>query len=226
VPGRILDSMAGWAVAVQDSSSGGVFWGFLAARLGAIVVGIGLLWLEMRVPRRKSVEIANQDGRRVEVSIKSIGQRVQSALSAVPDVQKVKSRVVSRGKKVDVHLDAQVHPAVDLPSKTQELSDVTRDVLQNQIGVMVGRVRVSLQDGPDRQRKVSELSEPTPAAEVMGWDEPTAAPIIEATSKQELVNLEPIEKESPEVVPVNELAEETAAEVLDVLEPPIDDNPF
>ncbi|MBC8450127.1 MAG: alkaline shock response membrane anchor protein AmaP [Chloroflexi bacterium] len=126
----------------------GIYWAYLGGGLGVVLLCLLLLWLELRRPQRKAVEVPGTEGRRMEVSVKSIAQQLQNRLSGVADVSRVRPRVVSRGKSVDVFLDMQVHPAVELPSKTEEVSQLSREIIEQQMGVKVGKVRVNMQYGP------------------------------------------------------------------------------
>jgi uncharacterized alkaline shock family protein YloU len=134
----------------------GVYWAYLGGGMGVILLCLLLLWLELRRPRRKAVEVPGTEGHRMEVSVKSIAQRLQSDLSGVADVSRVKPKVISRGRKVDVYLDAQVHPAVELPTKTEEITQLTREIVEEQMGIKIGKVRVNVQYGAKVPRTVPE----------------------------------------------------------------------
>ena len=118
------------------------------------------MWLELRRPRRKTVQVLGAEGHTTEVGIKAMSQRLQSDLAAVADVNRVKPKVTILGKKVDVSVDVEVHPAVDLPSKTDEITQVIRQVVGEQMGAVVGKVRVNMQLGPEGPRVVPEPALP------------------------------------------------------------------
>ena len=177
----------------------GAYWAYLGVGLGIIVLCGLLLWLELRPPRRKTVEVSDAEGYRVQVSVKSITQRLQTALGGVADVSRVKPKVISRGKKVDVTLDVQVHPAVDLPLKTDEITQVTREVIQERMGISVGKVRVKMQDGPDGPRAVPEPELPLPT-ELPEPDQPVLPVELEPTAQiePEYMIQEPVGEDSLE----------------------------
>ena len=177
----------------------GAYWAYLGAGLGIIVLCGLLLWLELRPPHRSTVEVSAAEGYKVQVSVKSITQRLQTALAGVADVNRVKPKVISRGKKVDVTLDVQVHPAVDLPLKTDEITQVTREVIQERMGISVGKVRVKMQDGPDRPRVVPEPELP-PSPEFPEPDQPVLPAELEPTAQIEPEYLiqEPVGEDSLE----------------------------
>jgi len=134
----------------------GSYWAFLGIGLAVVLLCLLLLWLELRRPRRKTVQLLGADGHRTEVGVKAITQRLQSDLGTLADVSRVRPKVTSRGRKVDVVVDVQVHPAVDLPSKTDEITQLIRQVIGEQMGAGVGKVRVNVQLGPERPRVVPE----------------------------------------------------------------------
>jgi hypothetical protein len=179
VPLTVLNLVRGFldqietAVPFYDILSG-AYWAFLGVGLLIVLLCVLLLWLELRRPRYRIVQVSDGDGRIMEVGVKAITQRLQSELSALADVSRVKAKVLSRGKKVDVVLDTQVHPAVDLPTKTSEITQLTRDLIEQQIGAGVGKVRVNIQYGPATPRAVPE---PPPVEEPDIVAEPELAPI-------------------------------------------------
>jgi hypothetical protein len=100
---------------------------------------------------------------------------------------------------VDVTLDVQVHPAVDLPLKTDEITQVTREVIQERMGISVGKVRVKMQDGPDRPRAVPEPELPPPT-ELPEPDQPVLPAELEPSAQIEPEYLiqEPVGEDSLE----------------------------
>jgi hypothetical protein len=157
---------------------------------------------------------------------------LQSDLEALADVNYVKPRVLSRGQKVDVLLEAEVHPAVDLPTKTAEITQLTRELIEEQIGAKVGRVRVSMQYGPATPRVLPEpempspaepyvYAEPAPAAPPEG---PAAAGLAEPTVPVLPPESEGTPPEEPELAPEAVWEPPVAEEFLDPLaaEPTLD----
>ena len=138
----------------------GAYWAFLGIGLAVVLLCLLLLWLELRRPRRKTVQVLGVEGHTTELGIKAMSQRLQSDLAAVADVNRVKPKVIIRGKKVDVSVDVEVHPAVDLPSKTEEITQLIRQVIGEQMGAGLGKVRVNMELGSEGPRMVPEPSLP------------------------------------------------------------------
>jgi len=155
----------------------GAYWAYLGVGLGVMLLCALLLWLELRHPPQRTARVQHPDGSWTEVSVKSIAQRLANEVSQVADVNKVKPKVISRGKKVDVYLDLQVHPAVELPAKSEELARLTREIIEEQMGIKVRKVRVNIRYGPEGARP---LPEPTPPPTVEPAPPPTAEVETEA----------------------------------------------
>jgi len=182
VPQTVLDLVRGFldrieaAIPFYDILSG-AYWAFLGGGLGVVLLCLLLLWLELRRPRFRTVQVPDGEGRTLEVGVKAVTQRLQSDLEALADVNRVRPRVLSRGQKVDVVLEAEVHPAVDLPTKTAEITQLTRELIEEQIGARVGKVRVSMQYGPATPRILPEPELPSPAEPYIHPEpEPVAPP--------------------------------------------------
>ncbi len=79
---------------------------FLAARViigGAIIlVGLLLLWLELRRPRKKVIRVQKMAGGETNIAIESISQRVAYNIDQLPEVIKVTPRVTGRSRGVDI----------------------------------------------------------------------------------------------------------------------------
>lgn len=159
----------------------GAFWAYLGSGLAIIALCVLLLWLELRPTRRKAVEVADSEGRTIQVSVKAITQRLQSALNGVADVRHAKPKVTSRGKKADVHLDVEVDPATDLRFKTEEITGLAREVIQTQLGVAVGKVHVDMRYAPEAGRAGPRPAAAAAAPSRAPGASPVALPPVETT---------------------------------------------
>jgi len=181
VPGTLLgalrDGVTGlYTAVVPYRITSGAFWAYLGSGVGIIALCVLFLWLELRPQRRKAVEVADSEGRMIQVSVKAITQRLQSALAGVADVKRAKPTVISRGKKADVNLEVEVDPATDLRFKTQEITQLAREVIQDQLGVSVGKVRVDMQYSPASALPATRPAVVEPAA-IRAASAPALAPL-------------------------------------------------
>jgi hypothetical protein len=110
------------------------------------VVSIILLFLELqRAPSRRLRVQQIADGQ-VEITDDAIVQRLEHSIGQIADVLRVKPRVVpaSKGKAVDVLIELETNPEVNVPQKTQEVIAAAKQVMEQQMGLAVHQVQVQL----------------------------------------------------------------------------------
>ena len=134
--------------------------------LVVIALCILLLWLEFRRKASRTVRVEKISGGEARVAIESVVQRVQYNLDQLPQIVSVKPRVSAKGRKMDILLDVETTHDVNIPAKTEELSQLTRAVIQEQMGLKLGKVVVTVRHAPipPLERKRGAL--PSPVAEV------------------------------------------------------------
>jgi hypothetical protein len=125
---------------------------FLAARViigGAIVVvGLLLLWLELRRPRRKVIRVQKMTGGEANIAIESISQRVAYNIDQLPEVIRVTPRISGGSRGVDIDLQLETSPEIDVPMKTEEVMQVTKDVVEGRMGLKLGKVKITIKHAP------------------------------------------------------------------------------
>jgi len=127
-------------------------WLYLLARLGVVVV-VSLLmaaWL-MQQLRRKApavVKMRLPSGGQAEVTAESVGRRLAWHIDQLADVNQVTPVVRTRGSAVDVDINLQTAPDVDVPMKTEEVVAVARDVIETQMGLQLSRIKVNIDHAP------------------------------------------------------------------------------
>jgi len=125
---------------------------FLAARVlvgGAIVlVGLLLLWLELRRPRKRVIRVQKMEGGETNIAIESISQRVAYNIDQLTEVIKVTPRVSGRSRGVDIDLQLETSPEIDVPMKTEEVLQVTKDVVEGRMGLKLGKVTINIKHAP------------------------------------------------------------------------------
>lgn len=115
----------------------------------AAVVVFGLLfWLTAIWGYRRGVRIRTVEGGSAELDTNSIGRRLEWELEQVAEVNNVVPIVKARGGAVDVRLEIEVSPDVDIPMKTDEVLIMTRNVIEEEIGLHLGKLDVHLRCAP------------------------------------------------------------------------------
>lgn len=128
-------------------------WAFFAAARviigGAIViVCLLLLWLELRRPRKKTIRAQKLEGGEAHIAIDSIAQRLAYNVDKLPDVIKASPHIIGRSNGVDIDLLLETAPDIDIPMKTEEVLQVTREVVAERMGLKLGKVQVKIKHAP------------------------------------------------------------------------------
>jgi len=124
--------------------------------LAALVFIIALLFLflELQRPRIKRLKVQEVMGGQVEVTVDAIVHRLEYVISQIADVTRVRPRVVAtkKGNVVDLGLEVETNPDVNVPQKTQEIITAARQVMEERTGLKVGKIEVRL----DHARKIQK----------------------------------------------------------------------
>jgi len=156
---------------------------------GVLLVLLILLWFELWRPRRKSVRIETDSGGRAQLDVQSVAQSLEYRIDELPGVRQVRPRIISRGKDVEVILDLDTSPSVNIPALTDQIVKLSNDIVEGQLGIKIrSRVRLNIRHEPyprgqmpptasaARESAVASVSE-RPAAKTT---EPAPAPASEA----------------------------------------------
>lgn len=116
--------------------------------VGTAVVLLPLLWLEVRRRGPATVRVSSGSGERATLTADSVTQRLAWHIERLPDVVNVKPAVRSHGGTVDVKLTVGTTPDIDVPMKTDEIMAVTREVIEERMGLRLGKVQVQINHAP------------------------------------------------------------------------------
>lgn len=112
------------------------------------IVGALVLYLEFRRPPRKRAILGKAAGGEVEVAVDSIAQRLEYRIDQLVDVVKVTPRIKPRGKDIDVELNLETTPDIDVPAKTEEVCRVAREVVEERMGLKLRKIKVNMSHAP------------------------------------------------------------------------------
>ncbi len=116
----------------------------VAAAIAALVIFLPLLAAEL--PRRQGptlVRMRTPSGE-AQVTAESIGKRLAWHLDQMADVISVQPIVRPRGDTVDVTLNVETRPEIEVPMKTEEIMLVAREVVEERMGLRLGRLDVRI----------------------------------------------------------------------------------
>lgn len=143
-----FDELHQWMVDFDNANN--LF--FLGMRIligGAVIlIALLLLWLELRRPRKRTIRAQKLAGGEAHITTDSVEQRLAYNIDQLPDVVRVLPRVEGKARGVDVDLLLETSPEIDVPMKTDEVMQVTREVIVDRMGLKLGTVRVRIKHAP------------------------------------------------------------------------------
>lgn len=110
----------------------------------ATIAFLVLLWLEVRRRRTPVVRVQVAAGGEAAVTAESVARRLAWHIDQLADVVQVFPEVQPRGAGVDVHLTLDTAPDVDVPMKTEEVIALTREIIEQHMGLQLRKVKVEL----------------------------------------------------------------------------------
>ncbi len=119
---------------------------FIGILIVIFAFAILLILLEMLPSSIKRLKVQSVEGVEVLMSADAVTQQLDYTLDSLTDVIKVRAQVVgtNRGKGVDVFVEMWTTPDVDVKGKTEEAAGVTRQVIEDKLGLKVGKVQIKL----------------------------------------------------------------------------------
>ncbi|MBC8249651.1 MAG: hypothetical protein H8E90_08225, partial [Anaerolineales bacterium] len=91
------------------------------------VVCAVLIWLEFRRRRSRAIRVRSVSGGKAELSVDSIARRLERNISQLEGVTFIQPNIWGKRGGVEVELDLETSPEVDVPTKTEEVCQVTRE---------------------------------------------------------------------------------------------------
>ncbi|MBE2239773.1 MAG: hypothetical protein IAE81_18445 [Caldilineaceae bacterium] len=143
-----LTTLAAWLAAVQMENPVYFVIGQAAVGIGALLILGALLFFEVMTVRRRGVKIRTAEGGAAELDTVSVERRLQWHLDQLAEIITVVPAVRSRGGSVDVRLEIETAPDIDIPMKTDEVVDATRDIIEQDMGLRLGKLDVHMRCAP------------------------------------------------------------------------------
>ena len=131
------------------------YWLFMAARilitLAAVLLVGWLLWRELKRRRPKAVKLLTEGGSKATVTTESVEKRLAWHIDQLSDVISVAPVVSAAGRAVNVVVNLETRPEIDVPMKTDEVVGVVREVVTERMGLQLGKVQVDIKHAPYRE---------------------------------------------------------------------------
>lgn len=152
--------------------------------LAVIALCILILVLEFRRGTSKTVRVEKITGGEARVATESVVQRVQYNLDQLPQILSVKPHVTAKGRKMDILLDVETTQDVNIPAKTEELSQLTRSVIEEQMGLRLSKVIVTVRHSPTLSSEHKRTAPPQPQVESATPEIASAEPAFGASVQE------------------------------------------
>lgn len=120
--------------------------GVILALLVDVVCAL-LLWLEIR-RRPRAIRVQSISGGQAELTVDSVARRLEYNIGQLDGVISVKPNVWGRRGGVEVELDLETSPEVDVPAKTEEVCQVSKEAVEDKMGLRLRKVRVNIKHAP------------------------------------------------------------------------------
>lgn len=114
----------------------------------AVITALFVIWLELRRPRKKTIRAQKMAGGEALITTESIEQRLAYNIDQLPDVVHVSPKIIGRSRGVDVEMVLETTPEIDVPMKTEEVLQVTREIIEERMGLKLGKVEIKIKHAP------------------------------------------------------------------------------
>jgi hypothetical protein len=152
MPLRAIDTLADVIASTRGLSvfTDNALYTYFVIGVGLLVVFLFiLLILELRQPRQKTVRIRTEGDGRARIGVESVTQSLAYRIDELPGVRNARPRINSRGNDVDVAIDLDTSPSVNVPSVTGEVVKLAHEIIETQLGVKIhGPVQVNVSHEP------------------------------------------------------------------------------
>lgn len=143
-----LNTFAATLLSWQEANSTNFIIGQIAFGVASLLFFAMLLWAEIFAGRRRGVRIYTAEGGSAELDANSVGRRLAWHLDQLAEIVTVVPTVKPRGAAVDITLEIEAAPDVDIPFKTDEVVLVTREVVETELGLKLGKLDVRMRCAP------------------------------------------------------------------------------
>ena len=143
-----MGELSRWALGYQTQNPLVFTLGRVALGAVAFLVVIPLMLAELpRRKKEKSVKVKTEQGE-IQITADSIAKRLAWHLDQLADVIAVTPEVTPRGDRVHIKLDVETSPEIDVPMKTEEIMLVTREIIEKDMGLKLGKLSVNIRHAP------------------------------------------------------------------------------
>ena len=143
-----IGNVAAWLSNLQTQRAWLFSLGQIALAVLSVVIIVPMLWQEVRIRRPSTVRVVTESGTQAAVTTDSVARRLTWHLDQLADVISVTPIVTGNGKVVNVKLNVQTRPEIDVPMKTDEIVSVAKEVITERMGLQLGKIQVHIDHAP------------------------------------------------------------------------------
>lgn len=194
----LMQTVANWfrgTVFAAYSDTGRVLVRLILAIIWVALIGL-LLWWELRRPGSRTIEIARYTGgSTIRITTEAVQEKVKEQVDTIAGVIESKVRATGRSRAVELSLDVSVTKDVDLVAKAEEVAAITRQVVQDQLGLKLAskpQVAIKAKSGKPA------VATPKPAQAQAPAPAPAEAPLL---AEEETPHLPPAMAAEAEYAP-------------------------
>jgi uncharacterized alkaline shock family protein YloU len=149
-PREVALVIQGAMASTLDLLNTGQFFVIFVAICGIVLlVLLILLWLELRHSQLKTVRITAAKSGDAQLGVQSVAQSLENRIDELAGVRKVDAQVASHGKDVEVLLNMDTSPSVNVPMLSDQIVELTRNIVETQLGLKIrGKVRINIRHEP------------------------------------------------------------------------------
>lgn len=107
--------------------------------LVVVLVGVLLIFLEVRRPAAQSISVEQASGGKVTLSIASIADQLKAEVNQLPEVLQAKPKVSAKRKGVVVELDVKIAAETGVPGKADRIVETVRRVVEEKMGLKLAQ---------------------------------------------------------------------------------------
>lgn len=124
------------------------YW-FMGVGAALLLLLLIVFWLEVRPRARKTVRVQTKGEGYAYLGLQSVVESLEYRIDELAGVRKVAAHIASRGKDVDVLLDLDTSPSVNIPALTDQVIALSHDIVEGQLGLHIhGKVQVNIHYEP------------------------------------------------------------------------------
>jgi len=138
-----LAAFSHWASSFRATNQLFFNLGRIGLAAAAIIILLPLMLAEFPSKKEAAVKMRTKNGE-IRITAESIAKRLAWHLDQLADVITVTPLVTPRGDAVNVRMTVETSPEIDVPMKTEEIMLVTREIIEKDMGLKLGKLAVDL----------------------------------------------------------------------------------